>query len=91
MLLNQVKELVSPHLCNEMMEAGYNRFDIEDGNLAIDIECEHYIERIDRFGVMHCIIAPRKVLVYIADEDGDYNTTVDMTRKFDEYKYELYS
>ena len=90
-LLNQVKELVAPVISDEMMEGGYQEFSITDDNLVVDIECEHYVDWIAKNGTLHCVIAPKKVLAYLSDEEGNFGEPVDFTREFSDYKYRLFN
>lgn len=90
MLLNRVKELVQPHLENEMMEVGFNAFTIDEGNMSVDVECEHYVD-YERNQIMNVVISPKKVLVYVSNEDGDFGRPIDFTSEFSDYKYKLFN
>lgn len=90
-LLNQVKELVAPVISDEMMEGGFQEFSITDEGLAIDVECEHYVDWIDNRGGLHCVIAPKSILAYVSDEEGNFGKPVDFTSEFSEYKYCLFN
>ena len=93
-LLNQVKSLVNPYLQDEKMEAGVNEFTIEEGNIAIDVKCEHTFDDepmkwSPRLRYSNAYIIPKQVLVYVSNEDGNYGQPQDMTKEFDVYEYKF--
>lgn len=88
-LLNQVKEMVNPYLRDGMMEMGFNSFSVDEGNISVDVECEHYVD-FEIELTMNVVISPRKVLAYVCDKDGNYGEPVDMTNEFNDYKYKVY-
>lgn len=88
-LLNKVKEMVTPYLENKMMEEGINEFTVEEGNIAVDIKCEHTFEENPRWKYCYATIVPKEVLVYIGDEDGNYSKPQNMTKEFDIYEYKF--
>ena len=89
-LLNHVKELVNPYLRDEMLEEGINEISIDEGNIAIDVICDHRVD-YELNGVIHAIIEPKRVLMSLSNEDGDYSEPVDITREFSDYEYRLYN
>ena len=90
-LLNEVRPLVRPYLTDEMQEIGTNEYSVDEGNMAIDIECEHYVDYTDKLEVMHAVIEPKKVHVSFCDEDGNYGKPIDLTKYFSEYKYKVFN
>ena len=88
-LLNEVKKMVTPYLRDEMMEEGVNEFTIEEGNVAVDIKCEHTFESNPKWQYCYAAIVPKQILVYVGDEDGNYSEPQDMTREFDAYEYKF--
>lgn len=91
MLLNQVRELVTPYLQDEMLELGYSEFSVEDKNIAVDIECEHFVDYETLLRGTVLIIRPKKVSVFVCDKEGNYGEPVDMTREFSDYKYRVFN
>lgn len=88
-LLNRVKMLVNPYLQDNSMELGYNSFEVSTDFLALDLEFEHYIDYVYPRGKMDVVIKPVKVVAYVGDGNGDFDTEEDLTGYFEPYTYSV--
>lgn len=88
-LLNRVKMLVNPYLTDDTMEMGYNSIEITTDYLAVDLECEHYVDDVYLRGKKDVVIKPLRVIAYIGDGTGDFDTEEDLTGYFEPYTYSV--